>query len=283
MARTLCVCGAALTSLTVAAAWSIQTFFPYYSWGVGDFYAWVGRVLWAAIALTLFALALAWKDSPVRLNILRAILMAVILLVGLNLELELQTKAEGRYYFSTNWVSKSADNWQEVLRPFAGKPGVKALEIGSYEGRSAIWFLENILTDRTSSITCIDVFMGAAYESNFDHNVKPFGAKVIKIKAPSYQGLRGLKLESYDFAYIDGSHFAPDVLLDAALTWDLIKPGGVIIFDDYGEDYTGPKSEGNYPRVAIDAFLKIMDRNVDVLFKGYQIAVRKRATLKPAP
>lgn len=120
------------------------------------------------------------------------------------------------------------------------------------------------------------MFIGASYERNFDHNVKPFGTKLTKVKAPSHIALRSLKLESYDFAYIDGSHYAQDVLVDAVLTWDLIKPGGIIIFDDYGEEYSGSRKEHNYPKRAIDAFLTVMEPNVEVMFKGYQVAVRKK-------
>ena len=36
-----------------------------------------------------------------------------------------------------------------------------------------------------------------------------------------------------DLIYIDGSHLAKDVLSDAILSWKLLKPSGVMIFDDY--------------------------------------------------
>ena len=37
----------------------------------------------------------------------------------------------------------------------------------------------------------------------------------------------------FDFIYIDGSHQAPDVLLDALLGFKLLRTNGVIAFDDY--------------------------------------------------
>jgi hypothetical protein len=64
-----------------------------------------------------------------------------------------------------------------------------------------VWLLENVLT-----------------ELNFDRNMKPFGSRVKKIKAPSQVALRGIEFENYDFAYLDGSHAAKDVLIDAVLT-----------------------------------------------------------------
>ena len=38
---------------------------------------------------------------------------------------------------------------------------------------------------------------------------------------------------AFDFIYIDGSHMRVDVLLDAVLAWQLLKPGGIMALDDY--------------------------------------------------
>ena len=184
-----------------------------------------------------------------------------------------KTETVGRYTYSTDWTSRNADSWRQVLGSLAGKPGIRALEVGTYEGRSAVWLLENILTGAQASITCIDIFNGA-YELNFDRNVKPYGAQVEKIKARSQVALRGLKPESYDFAYIDGSHVAKDVLVDAMLTWDLVKPDGLIIFDDY--EWTGKEGQAFTPKIAIDAFLDVMEPYVDIVHKGEQLVVKKR-------
>ena len=37
----------------------------------------------------------------------------------------------------------------------------------------------------------------------------------------------------FDLIYIDGSHTAADVLTDAVLAFQLLRVGGVMIFDDY--------------------------------------------------
>ena len=50
---------------------------------------------------------------------------------------------------------------------------------------------------------------------------------------PSQVVLRRLPLETYDIIYIDGSHATSDVLEDAVLSYRLLKPGGLLIFDDY--------------------------------------------------
>jgi len=129
--------------------------------------------------------------------------------------------AEAKYEFTTNWVTGNSELWTEQLKHLKAQPNIQALEIGSFEGRSAIWFLENILIHRTSSITCVDIFEEkTVYEARYDHNIEAsgFANKVKKIKGSSQEVLRELEWNSYDFIYIDGSHVAKDVLVDAVLS-----------------------------------------------------------------
>jgi predicted O-methyltransferase YrrM len=175
-------------------------------------------------------------------------------------------------------VSTNAQVWSKYLKEFAGKPNIHALEIGSFEGRSALWFLANVLTHDASTITCIDLF-GDDIDATFDKNVKVsgLGHKLTKLKGDSKVVLRTLK-NNFDFVYIDGSHVAKDVLVDAVLVWDLVKPGGMIIFDDYGLRRTpnDNQSAALIPQPAIDAFLKVFRHYIDVLHQDYQVIVRKK-------
>lgn len=187
---------------------------------------------------------------------------------------------ESKYRFTQDWVSKREKNWMRVLGEFKGKPNIHGLEVGSFEGRSAIWFLDNILTTPTSTMTCIDVFanwlvtMGA--EQRFDHNIEVSGhaARVEKIKGFSHPSLRALPVNHYDFIYIDGCHDAPCVLLDLMLSWDLLKSGGILILDDYG--YYPKRAKLNRPAVSIDAFLEIFEEKIELIHKEYQVIVRKK-------
>ncbi len=185
---------------------------------------------------------------------------------------------DAKYKFSTDGVSANAPVWLKYLKEFAAKPAVHALEIGSFEGRSALWFLENILTHHSATITCIDLFE-EDFEATFDRNVKAsgLGHKLIKLKGESRISIRSLK-NNFDFVYIDGSHVAKDVLVDAVMAWDLLKPGGMIIFDDYGlrRSPRDSQSDALIPEPAIDAFLKVFRHYVDVVHQDYQIIVRKK-------
>src|SRR5262245_29300537 len=79
--------------------------------------------------------------------------------------------------------------WRRVFSPLRDEP-LRILEIGSWEGRSAIFFL-NFFANAT--ITCIDTFSGGSdhqpertppTEERFDRNLAAFGARVEKIKGP---------------------------------------------------------------------------------------------------
>jgi hypothetical protein len=57
------------------------------------------------------------------------------------------------------------------------------------------------------------------------------------------------------------------------LAWPLLKPGGLLGFDDYG--WRGVSDPTHCPALAIDAFLSVMRRCLTEVHRGYQIWVRK--------
>lgn len=283
----LCILAIGIAITTVFAAWLIQSFAPgqIRFWIVS---VWVGRALGIAVVATCIASLIAVYSESSKLTRRRKVLIsilvpAVIILSYFVLDFKVKAPAgevHGRYIFSADWTTRHTEHWKRVLAHLKDKPNVHALEIGSFEGRSAIWFLENILTDPSATITCIDIF-NAKYEMNFDHNTRYFGAKVKKIRAPSQLALRRLEPSSYDFAYIDGSHVSKDTLIDAVLTWDLMKPGGIIIIDDYFWE-NGKEDLNNdafTPQLGINAFLQVFEPYLDFIEKDSQIIVRKRPNI----
>jgi predicted O-methyltransferase YrrM len=60
--------------------------------------------------------------------------------------------------------------------------------------------------------------------------------------------------ENYDIIYVDGAHNADDVYFDAIHSWEYLKEGGYIIFDDFFCDEF--KNKGNNPIVGIKKFTK---------------------------
>jgi hypothetical protein len=198
-------------------------------------------------------------------------------------EVETTVSGEGTgpYRFTAYWHKSRAKDWERELSAYKGRENLRYLEVGVFEGRSLIWMIENVLTHPTSSAVAVDIFMDE-YEATYDANIVASGAakRVTKIKEPSRTALRKLELASFDIIYIDGSHTADDVLADAVLSWDLLREGGLVIFDDYA--WTGrPKGSALppelLPQVAIDAFITSYRYEVDVVNKRGQVFLRKIA------
>jgi predicted O-methyltransferase YrrM len=168
------------------------------------------------------------------------------------------------------------------------------VEIGSFEGRSTLWFLDHLLRHMDSRITCIDTFAGGAehtaaqtgalYE-RFLANLEESGQaqKVEVLRMNSFAGLTRLLASGVraDLVYVDGSHEAPDVLADLVLSFRLLPPGGVVLCDDYlwSREETAHADILGCPKLAIDAFTNIHRRQIDLLEWGYawQHAFRRRS------
>jgi len=191
------------------------------------------------------------------------------------------------YQFTQDWFSGNIPVWEHYLKPFINLSELQVLEIGSWEGRSTCWLIDNIMTHESSRITCVDTFEGSlehnSYESSyirsieerFDFNIARTQCleKVQKIVGKSSEALRNLPLNSYDLAYIDGSHVASDVLEDTILVWSLVKVGGYIIFDDYLFGFL-EHPEWN-TKIGIDAFINVFKDKFRIVHKAYQIIIEK--------
>ncbi len=183
-----------------------------------------------------------------------------------------------------NWFlgNKTQDDFNRLLQEFKGKPNLKFLEIGSFCGNSAAWTIENILTDKTSKLTCVDPWNGnvaheafdfSDVEAAFDQQLEPFKDQLIKQKAYSDEWLMKNRSKQYDFIYIDGDHMPQAFMVDALLSWELLKPGGIMAIDDYA--WTHPRGSRYNPGPAIDMFVSMYSEHLEVIEKGWQVWVRK--------
>lgn len=158
-------------------------------------------------------------------------------------------------YTQGDWVSCHDAVWRRWLAPWAGQPGVRGLEIGCCEGRSTCWFADSVLTGRNSWLTCIDPWVGPysseAIYQRWRRNTA--GLRIELHRATSRDALARIWLsgQRYDWAYVDGSHEAADCLADLCVTWALLRPGGLLIADDYA--WSDP-SVTIPPRPAIDGW-----------------------------
>ncbi len=190
-----------------------------------------------------------------------------------------------KYRFSYDWVTPHTKEWEKDLQELKGRPDVRALEIGCFEGQSACWFLDNILTHPTSRLMCVDPFavpmatiLLRFFETRFDENIASSGAadRVTKLIGPSQVVVRTLQPAQFDFIYVDGSHKVGDVLQDAVLAWTVLRPGGIVMFDDYAlVDDVAEGLMARAPGRALDAFMSILGSSATLMRRDWQLVLRK--------
>jgi predicted O-methyltransferase YrrM len=190
------------------------------------------------------------------------------------------------YQFTKDWFAWAPEVWNQLIPLLPERKSF--LEIGSFEGRSTVWIVENMM-EGDGNITCIDTWEGGeehgnedmgTVEERFTHNMQLLQSK----KACGLSARQGKSVdelaaciaaeEKYDFIYIDGSHQAPDVLTDACMAWPLLKQGGLMVFDDYM--WGNPRDALHRPKIAIDAFTNIFGETATIIHVGYQLVVRKK-------
>jgi hypothetical protein len=78
----------------------------------------------------------------------------------------------------------------------------------------------------------------------------------------------------FELIYVDDSHLGLDVLADAALSWQLLAPRGVLVFDDYRWAELGDDPLLR-PGPAIDAFRRLIDGKHEMILDGHQLVLRE--------
>jgi len=188
--------------------------------------------------------------------------------------------------FTQDWFTHNINNFYAVKNEL--KKVEHILEIGCFEGQATCWMLENMLTD-DGIIHVIDTFKGgeehavldlSLIKNTFTHNVDEARKEtqgVITHHTSSYEGLAELIVggyeEDFDFIYIDGSHTTPDVLTDACMAFNLLRPEGIMLFDDYL--WAGIPDLLHRPKTAIDLFTLAFANKCTVRMAGYQLAIQR--------
>jgi len=152
------------------------------------------------------------------------------------------------------------------------------LEIGSYEGRSAIFFLNYF---NTSKITCVDTWLGShehvrkmeEIEKNFDNNLKLYENKLIKHKTTSDNFFLTNKL-LFDLIYIDGLHAYDQVKSDLENAYKFLRPKGYLLIDDYLWKFY-PINKKNVINSA-NEFMQKYNNNLELIYISEQVLLKKK-------
>ena len=187
-----------------------------------------------------------------------------------------------------NWFEQSSAqyNFDVLLQRFAGQDNLCFLQLGAYTGDASVWMAENILTGKYCILMDVDTWQGSkelAHEDmDFDDvfttyrdKVKPYQKILWKQSDTFYYLTKYNYIKEYDFIYIDADHTTVSVLLDAELSWPLLKSGGIMAFDDYtwGHESGDPRLA---PMVGIDLFLHRHLGEYELLAKNDQVWIKKR-------
>lgn len=166
------------------------------------------------------------------------------------------------------------------------------LEIGSFEGLTSNYIVDNILSTE-GKLICIDPLTDVYLNDNLSElDIKRNNSDFVYFKDQYSRFINNVKehLESnkielvrdlstnifpeliknyknkFDFIYIDGDHRPEGVYIDAINSFILCKNGGYILFDDYLWENTG---------VGIDRFLKEYNGKYLIITKGCQVLIQK--------
>ncbi len=187
------------------------------------------------------------------------------------------------------WVSECEKahgaNWREWLGHLKGTPAT-GVELGTWMGESAEWMLDNIFTDPLSRYVCVDTFEGSEehHLAGIDcdslladtmERLSRFHDRKVIIRGLSQEVLKECAFSLVDFGYIDAAHDAMSVMRDAVLLFDILKVGGIMVFDDYA--WTVMPDPVDCPKLGVDGFIAAYARRLEIIGWGYQAAVKKIA------
>ena len=182
-----------------------------------------------------------------------------------------------------NWFEQTAqDNFEIHLSHFADEPHLNFLQIGAFTGDASVWMLENVLTNKSSFLTDVDTWLGSDEQVHAEMDFKEVHdlylartgyANRLWHKGKSVDFLSGCQDQTYDFIYIDGDHTASGVIDDAIMAWPLLKPGGIMAFDDY--TWTHEHGALYEPKPSINFFCWVKQLELEVITSNSQVWIRK--------
>ena len=185
-----------------------------------------------------------------------------------------------------NWFKETAQhNFEQFLLPLAGKDRLMFLQLGAFTGDASVWMVENVLTGVSCQLTDIDTWQGSDEEAHesMDFNdvyftyldkIEPYN-NILSLKQTTREFLINTRFHfNYDFIYIDADHTTVGVLMDAELSWPLLKSGGIMAFDDYEWGENLPLSQR--PKPGIQLFLERHAGEFDTLVVNNQYWIKKK-------
>jgi len=191
---------------------------------------------------------------------------------------------------STRWYSGNYFFWLKAFDTLKCnyQDSLNILEIGSWEGVSASFLMRRF---PESQLTCVDTWKGSdelqsdneetieflnLIEKNFNNNLSQFSDRLNKIKMSSNDYFQSVEISGqyFDIIYVDGSHFADDVLMDVLQAWKRLKAGGIMICDDFMWQFY--KNPYHNPARALISFYNLKCEELEIVDVYDQIVFVKK-------
>jgi predicted O-methyltransferase YrrM len=190
------------------------------------------------------------------------------------------------YEFTQNWFNKLAD--KNAIKKYINSENVnKILEVGSFEGQSSVFFSDKLLDNEKSFLICVDpffdsgtvddittLFVNKDVKNRFLSNIsKSKNFNKITHHCNTSDDFFITNKITFNFIYIDGCHNPEYVKRDVNNAFKILEENGILWMDDYL--YGNRKEHVGTPKDVIDQFLKENQGKYEIIYKGYQIAIRK--------
>jgi predicted O-methyltransferase YrrM len=216
-------------------------------------------------------------------------------------KIELYKKLPDKYQITHEWYAQLLAGHERVHMSNQKELHIKPedprviVELGIYEGASSVWWSDHFLDHPESKLICVDPFTGneeyleEENRTNFPtldkiqciarHNLQKSKnpGKITVLPGASWDMFSTvsqiIKDRPIDILYVDGEHTTQAVIRDAMLYVPLVKPGGLVIFDDYGHEDV---------RRGCDKALTALDCMQRAVFTGWQLWCAKRTNIEEA-
>ncbi|MGD1917687.1 MAG: tetratricopeptide repeat protein [Pleurocapsa sp.] len=179
------------------------------------------------------------------------------------------------YFFTLDIFSHRIEIWQKQLESLIGMENINALEVGFYQGMSACWLLDTVLTNKTAQLTCID----DNYNPKLKENITKTGSQfqVNLLNGDTHELLGGCEANSFDLINLqDRCKLIDHVEQTTKLAWKLLKPKGFMILNYYG--WRNPGNAQENPKIGIDRFLNSIKDQWQTTYQSpqtFQLIIRK--------
>jgi hypothetical protein len=208
------------------------------------------------------------------------IIQSIFLIIFKPVNPEMKEDFNSKYFFRfPDFFSSNFNIWKSFLIYI---PNFKYLEIGTFEGRSALFISE---FDNCEKIVCVDPYIDYDQSEKYDFKMSNvFESVSQKFKQVQKKNMKLIREKSDDFflknnetfdvIYIDGHHKYDYVKRDFINSMNCLKKNGILICDDFW--WLKYEKLNENPIGAILECYDIYKKNLQILFINHQIIFKKK-------